>query len=129
MTGTMRPRLQPPLTPFVDPLPLPRRILAGQGGGELTVRIRAAAHRFHRDLPESRVWAYEGLVPGPTVEAERGQPVRVCWRNEIDQPYPVVVTLAPAETDGDGGTGAVPRSPLSRFPFPEGAEAEEPTGS
>src|SRR5712671_5095031 len=102
MTGTMRPRLQPPLTPFVDPLPLPRRILAGQGGGELTVRIRAAAHRFHRDLPESRVWAYEGLVPGPTVEAERGQPVRVCWRNEIDQPYPVVVTLAPAETDGDG---------------------------
>ena len=102
MTGTMRPQLQPPLTPFVDPLPLPRRILAGQCGGELTVRIRAAAHRFHRDLPESRVWAYEGLVPGPTVEAERGQPVRVCWRNEIDQPYPVVVTLAPAETDGDG---------------------------
>jgi FtsP/CotA-like multicopper oxidase with cupredoxin domain len=102
MTGTMRPQLQPPLTPFVDPLPLPRRILAGQGGGELTVRIRAAAHRFHRDLPESRVWAYEGLVPGPTIEAERGQPVRVCWRNEIDQPYPVVVTLAPAETDGDG---------------------------
>jgi len=98
----MRPRLQPPLTPFVDPLPLPRRILAGHCGGELTVRIRAAAHRFHRDLPESRVWAYEGLVPGPTVEAERGQPVRVCWRNEIDQPYPVVVTLAPAETDGDG---------------------------
>jgi o-aminophenol oxidase len=81
---------------------LPRRILAGQGGGELTVRMRAAAHRFHRDLPESRVWAYEGLVPGPTVEAERGQPVRVCWRNEIDQPYPVLVTLAPAETDGDG---------------------------
>ena len=102
MTGTMRPQLQPPLTPFVDPLPLPRRILAGQCGGELTVRIRAAAHRFHRDLPESRVWAYEGLVPGPTIEAERGQPVRVCWRNEIDQPYPVVVTLAPAETDGDG---------------------------
>src|SRR5882757_4417067 len=102
MTGIMRPQLQPPLTPFVDPLPLPRRILAGQGGGELTVRIRAAAHRIHRDLPESRVWAYEGLVPGPTVEAERGQPVRVCWRNEIDQPYPVVVTLAPAETNGDG---------------------------
>jgi len=75
---------------------LPRRILAGQGGGELTVRMRAAgATGFHRDLPESRVRAYEGLVPGPTVEAGRGQPVRVCWRNEIDQPYPVVVTPRP----------------------------------
>ena len=104
MIGTMRPQLQPPLTPFVDPLPLPRRILAGQGGGELTVRIRAAAHRFHRDLPESRVWAYEGLVPGPTVEAERGQPVRVCWRNEIDQPYPVVSRSPP------------PRPTVTRFP-------------
>ena len=73
MTGTMRPQLQPPLTPFVDPLPLPRRILAGQGGGELTVRIRAAAHRFHRDLPESRVWAYDSQVPGPTIEAEQSR--------------------------------------------------------
>jgi FtsP/CotA-like multicopper oxidase with cupredoxin domain len=102
MTGTMRPQLRSPLMPFVDPLPLPRRILAGQHGGEVTVRMRAAAHRFHRDLPESRVWAYDGQVPGPTIEAERGRPVRVCWRNEIDEPYPVVVTLASAETDGDG---------------------------
>jgi len=68
----------------------------------LTVPIRAAAHRFHRDLPESRVWAYDGRVPGPTIEAERGRPVRVLWRNEINELYPVAVTLAPTETDGDG---------------------------
>ena len=91
--------LASPLTPFVDPLPRPRRILASEHGGELTVRIRAAAHRFHRDLPESRVWAYDGLIPGPVIEAERGQPVRVQWRNEIDEPYPVSATLAPTETD------------------------------
>jgi len=101
MTGTMRPQLQPPLTPFVDPLPLPRRILAGQGGGELTVRMRAAAHRFHRDLPESRVWAYEGLVPGPTVEAERGpagqgllaetrSTSRIRWWSRSPPPRPTV---------------------------------------
>jgi hypothetical protein len=114
MTGTMRPQLQPPLMPFVDPLPLPRRILAGQCGGELTVRMQAAAHRFHRDLPESRVWAYDSQVPGPTIEAERDRPVRVHWRNEIDQPYPVVVTLAPAETDGDG----VPVQCLPGLPHP-----------
>jgi FtsP/CotA-like multicopper oxidase with cupredoxin domain len=66
------------------------------------VPIRAATHRFHRDLPASRVWAYDGRVPGPTIEAERGRLVRVSWRNEIDQPYPVASTLAPTETDGDG---------------------------
>ena len=69
----MRPSLRPPLTPFVDALPLPRRILADHHGGELTVPIRAATHRFHRDLPASRVWAYDGRVPGPTIEAERGR--------------------------------------------------------
>jgi spore coat protein A len=94
--------LASPLTPFVDPLPLPARILASEHGAELTMRIRSAAHRFHRNLPESPVWAYDGRIPGPVIEAERGQPVRVQWRNEIDQAYPVSVTLAPTETDAAG---------------------------
>ena len=94
--------LTSPLTPFVDVLPLPPRVLAGEHGGHVTVRIRAASHRFHRDLPPSRVWGFEGCVPGPTIEAERGWPVRVEWRNELDGALPVVVTVAPAETDGDG---------------------------
>jgi spore coat protein A len=64
--------------------------------------MRTGTHRFHRDLPESLVWGYEGSVPGPTVEAERGQPVRVEWINELEGTLPVVVTLAPSETDGDG---------------------------
>ena len=82
----VRPSLRPPLTPFVDALPLPRRILADHHGGKLTVPIRAATHRFHRDLPTSRVWAYDGRVPGPTIEAERGRPVRVHWRNPWPRP-------------------------------------------
>jgi FtsP/CotA-like multicopper oxidase with cupredoxin domain len=94
--------LTSPLTPFVDVLPLPPRLLAGEHDGHLTVRIRVASHRFHRHLPPSRVWAFEGSVPGPTIEAERGWPVRVEWRNELDGALPVLVTVAPAETDGDG---------------------------
>src|SRR5262249_23375090 len=50
----------------------------------------------------SRVWGYDGTVPGPTIEAERGQPVTVEWRNELDGTLPVVVTIAPQATDGDG---------------------------
>ena len=94
--------LTSPLAPFVDVLPVPPRLLAREHDGHLTVGIRVAWHRFHRDLPPSRVWAFDGSVPGPTIEAERGWPVRVEWRNELDGVLPVLVTVAPAETGRDG---------------------------
>ena len=94
--------LSAPLTAFVDALPVPPRLIAGEHGGRLTVRIRGGAHRFHRDLPQSRIWGYDGTVPGPTIEAEHGQPVSVEWRNELDGRLPVVVTVAPEATDAGG---------------------------
>src|SRR5438105_1356499 len=75
--------LTAPLTPFVDALPVPRRLIAAEHQSQLTVLIRTATHRFHRDLPESRNWGYDGAVPGPTIEGEResgrpaGPPVEV----------------------------------------------------
>jgi FtsP/CotA-like multicopper oxidase with cupredoxin domain len=94
--------LSSPLTPFVDPLPLPPRWLAREHAGRLAVRIRCGVHRFHRDLPESRIWGFEGCVPGPTIEAERGHPVRVEWINELEGTLPVAVTVAPTEVTADG---------------------------
>jgi spore coat protein A len=94
--------LPSPLTPFVDALPLPPRLLARDEEGRLTVRMRTGTHRFHRDLPESRVWGYDRGIPGPTIEAERGHPVRVEWINELEGTLPVAVTIAPAETRADG---------------------------
>jgi FtsP/CotA-like multicopper oxidase with cupredoxin domain len=91
-----------PLAQFVDAVPLPRRLVAAQHDGRLTVRIRVGSHRFHRDLPESRIWGYDGTVPGPTIETERGQPVTVEWRNELEGPLPVVVTIAPENVNSDG---------------------------
>ena len=58
-----------PLAPFVDPLPLPSRLIAAKRDFRLTVRIRAGEHRFHRDLPPSSIWGFEGMIPGPTIEA------------------------------------------------------------
>jgi FtsP/CotA-like multicopper oxidase with cupredoxin domain len=98
MTAT----LTAPLAAFVDALPVPRRLIADERDGRLTVGIRGATHRFHRDLPESRVWGYDGTVPGPTIEAERGRPVTVEWRNELDGSLPVIDTTAPAAVDADG---------------------------
>src|SRR5438034_6309030 len=98
--GLVQP-LAAPLTPFVDTLLVPRRLIAAEHQGQLTVRIRTATHRFHRDLPESRIWGYDGTVPGPTIEAERGKPVMVEWRNELEGPLPVVETVAPKHADSD----------------------------
>ena len=92
----------PPLAPFVDRLPFPSRLIAAEHGGQLTVRMRAGEHRFHRDLPVSSIWGFEGTVPGPSIEAERGQPVTVEWRNELEGPFPVSDTVAPQPTDADG---------------------------
>jgi len=67
-----------PLTPFVDVLPLPpRRVI--KEPARLAVRLQTANHRFHRDLPASRVWAYDGHLPGPTIEVDRGVPAEVQW--------------------------------------------------
>lgn len=90
------------LAPFVDALPIPQRLMAAELGGRLTVRMREGQHRFHRDLPPSTIWGYDGTAPGPTIEAERGRPVTVEWRNEIGGPFPVAVTIAPRHLGADG---------------------------
>jgi o-aminophenol oxidase len=94
--------LAAPLAPYVDALPLPSRLIASEHDGRLTVRIHAGLHRFHRDLPASRIWGFEGLIPGPTIEAERAQPVTVEWLNQLEGPFPVRDTVAPGATDADG---------------------------
>jgi FtsP/CotA-like multicopper oxidase with cupredoxin domain len=94
--------LTAPLEPFVDPLPLPQRLIAAEHRGRLTVRIRGGEHRFHRDLPPSAIWGYDGTVPGPTLEMERARHVTVEWLNEIDAPMPVAVTIAPSHAGPDG---------------------------
>src|SRR5690348_8219735 len=91
-----------PLAPFADALPLPSRLIAVEHDGRLTVGIRAGTHRFHRDLPVSSIWGFEGMVPGPTLETERGRPVTVQWRNELEGPFPVVDTVAPEPADAEG---------------------------
>jgi spore coat protein A len=52
-----------PLAAFVDRLPVPRRLIAAEEDGLLTVRMRSGTHRFHRDLPESTIWGYDGTFP------------------------------------------------------------------
>ena len=87
------------LPPFVDLLRVPpRRVI--KAPTRLTVRLETVEHRFHRDLPPSRVWAYDGHVPGPTIEVDRGTEVEVRWENRLSGPLPVTVTLASVHAAG-----------------------------
>ena len=88
------PSLKPPLTPFVDKVPVPPRLVFDEPG-RVVVRLETAQHRFHRDLPPSRVWTYGGSLPGPTIEVNRGVELEVRWENHLTGPLPVVVTVAP----------------------------------
>ena len=87
------------LPPFVDLLRVPpRRVI--KAPTRLTVRLETVEHRFHRDLPPSRVWAYDGHVPGPTIEVDRGTEVEVRWENRLSGPLPVTVARASVHAAG-----------------------------
>ena len=81
---TSVPRLLDPsrLTPFVDTLPRPE-VLHPKAGTALRIAMRESEQRLHRDLPPTRLWTYGDSMPGPTIEARSGVPVRVEWSNRL----------------------------------------------
>ena len=87
----------PTLAPFVDPLPVPpvhrpvrmeRLSPEGYVGPPVDVLkyevpMTEATHKFHRDLPATRIWGYSGIFPGPTFEVRSGQPIQVRFTNNL----------------------------------------------
>ncbi|MFC7193936.1 multicopper oxidase family protein [Halosimplex aquaticum] len=45
--------------------------------------MREVEQKVHRDLPATTVWGYGGQFPGPTIEAEQGEPIYVQWQNDL----------------------------------------------
>jgi spore coat protein A, manganese oxidase len=71
---------------YIDPLPVPRRLMpqsTGEEGVQYRVRILEFTQQLHSQLPPTRLWGYEGQYPGPTIEALRGKPVVVQWENHL----------------------------------------------
>jgi spore coat protein A len=90
--------------PFRVPLPVPPVIEPVRSDGsadhyEVTQRV---AHAEILPGLETELWAYDGILPGPTIEARRGRRTIVRHRNEL--PVPTVVHLhggvTPPEHDG-----------------------------
>ena len=66
---------------FVDELPRPRLAQpdAGRAGAaaNYTLRMVETQLKVHRDLPPTTLWTYNGMFPGPTIEAWSNEPVQV----------------------------------------------------
>jgi spore coat protein A len=101
------------LASFVDPLPVPR-VLAPSGRRAdpadpsrtipvYRVEMRAAPVRVHREVPPTTMWTYEGTMPGPTIEARRGEPLLVEWVNALPARH-----MLPVDTTLHGAGPGVP---------------------
>lgn len=75
----------PALTPFVDALRIPPVLTPAVRGKThfYTLTMKAGLSKLHRDLPTTIVWGFNGLYPGPTIRAFKGQPVVVRQINHL----------------------------------------------
>lgn len=91
-------------TPFTRPLTVPpvlAPVASGPAGDRYRITAREAAADLLPDGP-TPVWGYEGIVPGPTIEARRDRPAVVEHVNDLG--VPTVAHLhgghTPPESDG-----------------------------
>ena len=107
-----RPWLHPErLAPFVDPLPIPATLTAGEfrphphlPGKQIRyhrIAMRRVSMRVHRDLAPTFLWSYGETAPGPTIEARSGEPMLIEWANELPTEHflPIDHNLCGAEKD------------------------------
>ncbi len=74
------------LTKFIDPLPIPPLLKPVQKTKNFTyyeAAMKEAKHSLHSRLPDTTIWGYEGIFPGPTIEVEMGEKVYVKWLNQL----------------------------------------------
>ncbi len=95
----------PGVEPFEVPLPVPPTLEPMHSHGATDHYEITQKARTMEILPgkKTEVWGYEGIFPGPTIEARSGRKVVIRQRNEL--PVPVSTHLhggrTPPESDGD----------------------------
>ena len=94
----------PSVAPFEVPLPIPPILKPVRTGGGTDYYEMTQKGGMQEILPglKTEVWGYDGIFPGPTVEARSGRDVVIRQWNEL--PVPVSVHLhggvTPPESDG-----------------------------
>lgn len=92
------------LTKFKDKLPIPPILQPIRRNNDYTyyeVTMREVKQSLHSELPETVVWGYEGLYPGPTIEVESQEKVYVKWINQLPSKHllPIDHTVHGAHID------------------------------
>lgn len=100
------PPTSPPLTPFATPLFIPPVLKPKKVKGVDTyqVSIYEQPVPFHPDLPATTIRGVNGIVPGPTIIANRGTPVSIEVTNSVAINYKPSIHLhggiVPTESGG-----------------------------
>lgn len=71
---------------FVDNINKPKVLkpkCVNSKGFHYEVEMKECYHNFHKYFPKTRVWGYNGTIPGPTIEALRNQKIYVKWINSL----------------------------------------------
>lgn len=74
------------LTKYLDPLPVPSALSpVSQTAGVTYYEITTSAFnsKLHAQLSATNLWGYNGMYPGPTIEARTGEIVKVKWINGL----------------------------------------------
>ncbi|HEX2418984.1 MAG TPA: multicopper oxidase domain-containing protein, partial [Micromonosporaceae bacterium] len=90
--------VSPPTTPWLERLPIPPVAspvapFATSAAHQFFARfppqryyrltLQERQHSFHPELPTSPIFGYNGIFPGPTVDARYGRPILVRFVNEL----------------------------------------------
>ena len=103
---------------FVDTLPIPETV-RGSSATALEIVMAEFRQQLHRDLGSTPVWGYNGVYPGPTIEARRNEPITVRWVNRL--PTRIISQLTPAFTGRTVMTTRKPSATAGRSAPPWGS--------
>lgn len=94
------------VTRYVDALPMPTVLKpTSTDGGVDFYEISASEvqQHLHSELPKTTVWGYGGAYPGATIEAVKGRPVKIAFKNDLPEEH-----LFPVDKSLMGAGGDVP---------------------
>jgi len=80
-----------PLDPFIDPLPIPQVERPQQpppppsdkAKKHYKMKIQQFRQVLHSQLPATTVWGYNRQYPGPTLEVDSNEIIKVVWENDL----------------------------------------------
>jgi spore coat protein A len=83
--------------PFVDEIKAPPRLVVPKNVRDITITLDKVHTDFNKNYPNGlEEWGYNGTSPGPTIEVESGQPIRVHWKNRLPTTH---LFAKPADVD------------------------------